>query len=473
MTLPDSRLTVRDGALGIAGQNNTRVGAKVGCSSAGTANAVVVCQTQQQVKDAFGSGPLVEAACYQIEVAGGPVVCVKSPSSTPGAAGAVTATKTGTATLAVTGGAYDAYDLVVVIVQGGATLVAAAATFKYSLDGGRTYSAEIALPASGVYAIPNTGLTLTWTYTSGTAFVAADMWTSTVTGPASTLSEIQLAIDAVLADPQLVFNIHVLGIAATVADAATAFAAYDSKAEGAATNLYRYIYVTMDLPSDTDANIKAAFASLASKRVEVAAGYLNLTSAVNGAAYKRPAGWVSTARAASVPPHEHLGRIATGQVRGVVALVRDEYKTPGLDVARFTTLRTFTDMPGYYVTNGQILAAAGSDFGAVQRRRVMDVASAIVRKAQLRYVNDTIRVSATTGKVLAEEANDIDNYLESALRTGVTSPGYASDVSAAMDRNENMLSSETMKVTYRVLPHAYSRFLEGDIGFINPAIAQI
>lgn len=473
MALPGSTMTIRDGALGIVASDNTRVSAKVGCASSGTVNAVVVASTKQVVKDTFGSGPLVEAACYHLDVAGGPVMLVRTPSSTAGAVGTITPVKTGTATLTAPGGATDAFDVVVVIVQGGATLVAGAATFKYSLDAGRTYSAEISIPTGGTYLMPNTGITLTWAYTSGTAFIAGDQWTASSTGPASTLSETMAAIDAVLADPQSIFNVHVLGIPATAADGATLFAALDAKLEGAATNLFRYLYGTIDLPADTDANLKAAFLSVASTRVEVAAGFAALTSAVNGSAYKRPVGWVSTARAASVVPSESVGRYASGPARGIVALYRDENATPGLDAARFTTLRTFVDAPGYYLTDGRIMAAPGSDFGTVARRRVMDLATSTVRLAQLRYVQDNLRVSASTGRVLTEEANDVDNFIESLLRAAVVSPGYASAATARMDRTANILTTEILDVTYSVVPLGTARQVRGSIGFRNPAIAAV
>lgn len=474
MAIPEATLTIKDGALGVVPANTNGTSAKVGCCSAGTVSTVYAFNDVQTLKDTLGSGPLVEAVAHSLAIAGGPVIAVRTPSSTAGAAAAPVATQTGTATLGTpSGGALDAYELVVVCVQGGATLVAATATFKYSLDGGRTYSAEIAIPAAGTYAIPNTGLTLAWTYASGVAFVAGDSWTVAVTGPASTLNEVSTALDALLGDSQVVFNVHVLGIPADLTAAAALFSALDSKMSSAATTLFRYLYATMELPVGTDAANKTAFLNLSSSRVEVAAGYENLTSAINGSAYKRPVGWSSTARAAAVPPSEDLGRVATGNVRGVVALVRDEFKTPLLDAARFTTMRTIVGMSGFYLTTGHIMAAVGSDFDLIQNRRVMDIGSKTVRLAQLRYLNDSVRVDKTTGLILEQDARAIDAYIESALRDALTQPGYASDVSARVDRTVNILSTRTLKVKYRITPLGYAKTIDGEIGFYNPSLAPV
>lgn len=473
MSIPEATLTVLDGGLGVAQPGLNGTAAKVGCCSSGTANTVYYFSDETVLRSTLGNGPLVESAAHTLNIAGGPVMCVKSPSSTAGAAGSVTPTKTGTATLAVSGGALDAYSLLAVIIQGGATLVAGTATFKYSLDGGLTFSPELALPTGGVYAIPNTGLTLTWTYSSGTAFVAADQWAAPVSGPSSSLSEVQAAVAAALLDPGTIFNLHVVSIPADVAGAAALFAALDVLMSGAAVNSFRYLYATMELPPDTDANYKTGFLSLASTRVEVAAGYENIISSVTGAEQARPCGWTSTARAASVVPSEDLGRVATGPVRGVISLARDEFKTPGLDLARFTTMRTFVGEQGFFITTGRIMAPVGSDFSLIQHRRVMDLACATLRSAQLRYLNDTVVVDAVTGLITEESARSIENNLSAQLRAAITQPGYGSAVSAMVDRTVNILSTSTLKIKYRVTPLGYAKSIQGEIAFNNPALQAV
>lgn len=474
MAIPEATLSIRDGGLGLADDNDNGVPALIGCSSSGTANVVASYTDPQTLRDALGSGPMVELALHILAVAGGPVVCVKAPSSTAGAAGSVTATKTGTATLAVTGAALDAYDAIVSIVTGGATLAAGDATFKYSLDGGRTYSAEIAVPTSGVYVIPNTGHTLTWTYSSGTAFVAADKWTWTSTAPACTLNEATTAMDALAADVSTdFFIIHIVGAASSAANSATAFAAIEAKMIGYASTNFRYARAIIEAPVDTDANLKAAFLASAGTRTLVGAGGVYLISQASGVAYLRNAAWVGTARAAAVPPQEDLGKVRTGPCPGINSLVRDEYKTAGLDAAGFLALRTHVGKTGFYVTNGRLKVSPGSDYKYLQYGRVVDIACKTIRAAQLDYLNDSVRVSKTTGKIIETDARNVEGNIEAKLRTAVTETGYASNVSVTLDRDTNVLSTQKLVMRYRVIPLAYAKTIEGEIALENPALTPV
>lgn len=473
-TIPEASVAIRDGGLGLNDANDNGIPAFVGACSSGTVNTPYTFNDQQTVRDTLGTGPLVEQLCNVLDAAGGPVIGCRAPSSTAGAAGSTTPTKTGTATLGVTGASLDAYDVLVEIITGGATLVAGTASFRYSLDGGRTFSPEIAMPTSGVYVIPGTGLTLTWTYVSGTAFVAGDKWTFTATAPSYTLSEAQTAMDALIQDGSLsFFIIHIVGAAGSAADAATMFAAVEAKMVAAASTYYRFARAIIDGPTDTDANLKAAFASTAGTRTMVSGGTAYVLSRVTGVAHLRPAAWVVVARAAAVPAHEDLGKVRTGPVTNVHSIVRDEYKTPGLDAAGFVTLRTHVGKIGYYVTHGRVKTSPGSDFKYLQYGRVIDIACTAIRSAQLDYLNDEIRVSKTSGRIIEADAKNVEENIEAKVRTAVTEPGHASALTVTLDRTINVLSTQKLVMRYRIVPLSYAKTIEGDVALENPALRQV
>lgn len=474
MSIPEANLTVRDGGLGLADSGDNGVVALIGACSSGTSNVVASYSDPQTLKDALGTGPMVELALRILAIAGGPVVCVKAPSSTAGAAGSVTATKTGTATLAVTGASLDAYDAIITIVQGGATLVAGTATFKYSLDAGVTESAEIALPTSGIYVIPGTGLTLTWSYTSGTAFVAADKWTFAATAPAYTLSEANTALDALIADATVdFFIVHIVGPASSAANAATMFASIDAKMVSAASSNFRYARASIEVPDDTDANIKTAFVATAGTRTMVGGGWAYIISQISGVAYFRNIAWAAVSQAAAIGPHEDLGKVRLGNVVGITSLDRDEYKTPGLDAAGFVTMRTHIGKTGFYLTQGRMKSVNGSDFKYLQYGRVVDIACKTIRAAQLDYLNDEVRVSKTTGRILEVDARAIEENIGAKVRSAVTEPGYASNVEVTVDRTTNVLSLQKLVVRYRIVPLAYLKTIEGDVALENPALTPV
>jgi hypothetical protein len=472
MAIPDVRTTILDGALGLAASSSARTQVKIGTCSGGTANVLESISDISSLKEKFGTGPLVEAAARVLSVAGGPVLCMKVNGSVAGAVGAAAATKTGTATLAVTGAAFDAYDLKVMVVLGGATLLAGTATFRYSLDGGLTYSAELAVPTSGVYVIPDSGITLTWTYSTGTAFVAGDFWTATATAPGYTTTDLANAITPLLADPRTWFLLHVVGPAADLAGARGLYAALATHMATAASG-YRYARALMEAPSGTDSALLApatGFGDLADSRVSVGAGYLSVISPISGRSYKRNAAWEAAARLSKVAPSQEIGAVEDGPLSGVVSLVRDERATEGLDAGRFVTARTIVGRQGYYITRGRIMASAGSDYSLWTNARVMDIASAVARNSALRFLNSKVAVNAN-GTIQETAAKAIEGYIEAGLRGELTQKDDAVDVSVAVDRAVNILSTGLLKLRVRVRPFGYASDITVELGFTSPAIA--
>jgi hypothetical protein len=472
MAIPDVRTTILDGALGLAAGSSSRTQAKIGVASKGVDYAIESVSDISTLKERFGQGPLVEAAALVLSVAGGPVFCMKVPGTNAGAVGAVTPTKTGTATLAITGAAYDAYDLVVEIVKGGSTLVAGAATFRYSLDGGQSFTAELSLPVSGTYAIPESNVSLAWTYTTGTAFVAGDKWAATSTAPDYSTTDLNTAMAAYLADPRTWFMVHAVGTAASLSAGRSRFSTL-ATAMATAEAGYRYAFALMDAPQDTDANLIAnttGFGDLASVRVGVGAGALNVISPVTGRTLKRSTAWEAAARASQVQPSQDLAAVEDGPLAGVASLVRDERVTEGLDAARFTTARTIVGRQGYYLTRGRLLAPAGSDYALIQNRRVMDIASSVARDRALRFLNSKIPVNAN-GTIQDASAKAIEAYIEAGLRGELTQREDATDVSVAVDRTTNILSTGLLKVRVRVRPYGYASSIEVELGFTSPSVA--
>jgi len=565
MALPRVTQILADGSLGIVPPSPANVVAKVGVCSSGTANTVRQFSgpSVKVIKDALGTGPLAEAAAHSLEIAGGPVSTVPVSASVPGTAGPVTHLGTGSAVLTVSGAPKDSYEVEVRVTRKATGLAVAAAAFVFSLDGGDTFSPEIAVPVSGIYAIPGSGLTIT--FSDGT-FVKDDGYSFECLAPSYSVTDLVAAIDALLADQRKFGCLHVVGAPAPSATKVTAqgaspavklsgapaawidgvvvvstagvlgtgkfklsldggatfaaeqflaaavaipkvgltlnfaagtynqgdsytfntyasipalFAAVDAKMT-AAENTYKYAFAVLEAPDAPDAILLKATANLASTRVMFATGYAELSSSlsiVGGNTYKRSDAWPITARIAEAPIHEDLGRYRSGSLPGVVSLYRDEDVTPGLASARFETLRTIPDAPGYYIasdTGGNMMAPLGSDYAFVQNRRVMDEACRVNRVAMLRYLNDDLLVDAKTGFILETEARrieaDVNAQLEADLVFGASR--HASAVQCRVKRDENILSTHNLTTSVSVTPKSYAKTITTTIGFRNPAIAK-
>lgn len=470
MALPYANVAIRDGALGIVPQSTLGTVALVGTCSGGVNNTIYAFTDIQSLKDTLGSGPVVAAAALVLAIAGGTVVVCKTNSTTAATFGTVTKVGTGLSVVTLTGSTpLDSYALQVLIVQSGATPAAGTATFKLSIDGGRTFGPETSVPTSGTYTDATRGLTLIF---SAATLVAGDTYSAQCTGPSYSTADLQTAITALLGDPRTWFLLYAVGVPADASTTQAVFAVLQTSLATAATQ-YRFARALFQCADLADAAIITAVAALADTRVMLAAGFANVLDVTTGSFPKAPAAHIVAARAAAVPPSEDLGRVASGPVKGIALLIRDEFKTPGLDIAQLATLRTHVGQPGAYVTNPYIKAGLVSDFKFLQYGRVMDIASDSVRAGMLRFLNDSVRVNATTGLILEEDARGIERFLESGMRNAVTIPGYASDCSVVVDRTVNVLSTQRLAVKFRVVPLGYSKYIDGDIGFSNPALQPV
>lgn len=210
----------------------------------------------------------------------------------------------------------------------------------------------------------------------------------------------------------------------------------------------------------------------ASTRQMWVAGDVEMISGVTARQIRRNASLAVSARLALVDLQRSPACPEDGTLPGIVSLVRDERVTEALDALRITTLRTFDNaFAGFYVTNGRMMAAAGSDYSFVQNRRVMDRAATVARQALIPYVNKDFRVDASTGFIDEREAVAIESKIGRALESDLVSPGRASSTQVQVKRDDNLISTQTLNVRVRVIPKSYARFITLDLGFENPALA--
>jgi hypothetical protein len=200
---------------------------------------------------------------------------------------------------------------------------------------------------------------------------------------------------------------------------------------------------------------------------------------VSGRRYRRPVAFVVGAKEQSVSHEVNIADINLGPLPCSIRdengnpLHHDEAVNPGLDDARFTSLRTHDGIQGVYATRSRCLSAAGSDFRLFTHRRVLNIADAALRAYFLRRLNKPIRVNATTGFIREQDALEIEAGARAALRTALLAKPKASAVSFVLSRTDNLLSTSTMTGEARVTPLAYPEFITLQVGFLNPALQTV
>jgi len=324
-----------------------------------------------------------------------------------------TVTKEGTTppTLAVTGIPNESWDVVVTIDTLGAL---GTMKFKYSLDGGDTFSAAITSTAvTGINPIAGTGML--FTFAAGT-----------------------YALD----------NVYT-------------FSTWDKETNRAAW--------AAALISD--------FAAVASDRLVISAGF-GECSLPTGKVARVPISWGFSPLLATIAASDDAGQAEdAGTIPGFLTISHDEEAHPGLDNAGFLTARKWDggagDIKGIYVNQPRIMSSAGSDYDLVQYRRVMDNACRALDAALVRKVNKKVRVNATTGFIDERDARNFDRAFQTAVEDVTTKKGDASEVTTRTRRNENLLSTRLLTVDLDVVGLAYIKTLSASIGYKNPALVPV
>lgn len=371
---------------------------------------------------------------------------------------------TSTGTLAVSGNAANLYRVRIVVTSSGIVDTGSALRFKVSLDNGDTYGKEVTAPSSGAYLIPTTGLTVTLS-----GFLnAGDAVLFTTTAPGYTLADAQAAFAALeLGSSEHFPIVHFTGSASSASASATFGAGCAAILEGA-VNRHRFGRAFIDAADVANLDNVVAFQNVVSTRLSVGAGYADVVSALDGHSEYMNAQSINVATLSGIPLSTNSNWTGL-PAKGVRRIYHNEYRTQGLDAARFVTLRTIVMAPGFYVTRSNMMAPVGSDYAQAPNCMVMDAMCSTTRRALLPYLNRTAAVDTETGFILQSEAVAIETAVLAALTSVLGSD--VSGFTVEVNRTWNILSTNKLKIKIRCIPLALLEELTVDIGMTNPAVS--
>lgn len=384
-----------------------------------------------------------------------------------GAACPTDADATGTSVPAFSGTPNDAYDIRVKVVTAGASLTALTATVAVSIDGGNTYGDPVAVPASGVYAIPNTGVTVT--FGSGT-FVVGDIFRVKSSAPLWNTSGLDAALDGLSPMAGEYEFVHVAGpVDATSAATVKAWAA-----ERAAAGEYTFAQCEArdNATGESDTTRNAAISATTpgfsgfdgEKYLDVHASYGFVQSYTHPGSYpRRSLAALRSARLALEPPQRHPGRVRSGKVVGLMpdpagssSLLHNGATYTSLDTARFSLAQSVKGQArGRYFFTSRTMALATSDFSEIQRIRVMCRAAAAALTQLSTYVADDVGTKDDgTGQILPAEALRIEGEIKAVMKRAVViAPNaWASSVGVSVVRTNNVLSTSVLQARISVTP---------------------
>jgi hypothetical protein len=525
-------LFVQDNGLGQSppGQGNTEY--VIGIGSTGPYWQVIQ-STNPAAFQANGTGPGVEMAGFIANSTGNPVAFVAVPATAVGAnasyagvANGVTvgASNISTSVVTLSGTPNDSYygQMTVVSVGGNSTAgtVGTVGTtgiqVQVSLDNNRSVYQTSNLGTATTLAVtfpgqPTTGLTLN--FAAGTLCVGDTFkWISTE--PVWSDAAIQSAINCMLPLPSLIPEDIIVvggscvrvststysgtvsaGWAGTVGCQPSDLTAFD----GYMTTLFNkrrfnnLICQAGDAQqggtsTETEAlwltSLETNFASIAaaSLKVGITGGHYNCISPFTQAQFRRPLLFQAAARDSGVAIQVDLGRVLDGALANTPAspptspdgfIYHDEQVNPGLDAARFISCWSLLNRPGLFIKNPNMMVAPGSDFNWLQHGHVMNAACLIAYDFFVEQLSNSVRVSATTGFILPQDAMTLQTGCNTALATGLTNAGAVSAATCTVSQTDNILSTSTLTVKVSIVPLGYLKAVSITLVFTNPATIAV
>ena len=504
MTIPRVSFSVIDNGLGQQnpGNGNTLVVVGVGSGGSLPVNTPLDSATAGAFVAAGGYGPGPQLAELILSQSGNDVVFVPAAVTSAGTNTQVFAVSTNTSTSAVTvsGTPYDTY-YVTVIPQVGGTIGTGPIQLNISLDAGRSIYKTVNLGTANSYVIPNTGLTLNF---GAGSLVTGDTFYFVSSEPQASNASVTSAIQSLYGLPfgEQPIVIYDAGCHATGGDV-TAYDA-DMTALFNKKRFMRMFTAAQDClwggTSTQTENawigvIEASHVNDSSTRVGVSAGHYNVTSPVDQVNYRRPLSWLAAIRNSENAIQVNLGRVSDGALAPVslpsqptwppaitnpVAggsgdgfLYHNEAQNPSLDAARFMTALTYVGLPGFYITDPQLMAPPGSDFNELEHGLVIDAACLIWYLFAVRKLRSGVRVNKATGFIYETDRQQIQMAGTQALRNVLTPGNVVTDVYVTISATDPILSTSTLSATVSVIPLGLIDIISTVVQFVNPALQAV
>lgn len=484
--IPRVQINKTDGNVGTIPLSTDGIGVIIAAASAGGTDVVNAFARQSDMVAEYGSGPLVHAAAYVMQVTKRPVVCIRHKTTTAGTYSAMT--KSGTGTFTPGAGAsvpVDSLKVRVEFIVGGA-LGTAGIVYRYRLGNGKEFSAQLALGTATSFVIPNTGITVLLGSVTNTV-VAGDAIDFFTTAPAPSSQDLLDAYEALrvyggkwdlalpltpMSSAQLTAFNSWIGALNAVGKWKFGFAGPRLRGEGVSGET-RAAYLTA---------MQGLYSATEAFNVSFEYDGFDCVSPVNGIIQSRSFALAVFARALSVdigidPAWVELGSLQNCSITDdrQSPIYHDEELYPGADDLRFTAARSIASRPGVYINNARVFSNPTSDYQFVQHARVINAACETAYQALLPSLSRAILTDRTTGFILETEAKAIEavvnGKLEAVLRNGAQP--RCSSVEFILSRTDNILSTFTLKGQVKVQFNGYAKTFIIDVGATNPALRAL
>ncbi|TKT89477.1 DUF2586 family protein [Dyadobacter frigoris] len=178
---------------------------------------------------------------------------------------------------------------------------------------------------------------------------------------------------------------------------------------------------------------------------------------------------------AAIPVHQSIARVKTGMFSANGALTSglplsgySDAQLGSLHDAGYMILRSFQGLQGAFISKDLTLASDTSDYTSIALGRTMDKAIRLAYQTYVLELNDTVEISSD-GKLLPTKVSYIEDVIRRTLNQRMVAEGNCSAVNVSVDPNQNVLSTEMIKVVVKITPLGYLGSIVVELGFFNPS----
>lgn len=462
-------VAVQDGNLGKNTSTGTGVQVKIGVSSVESSVPILITNTMKvdAIKEKLGSSPLADACIDATENGLTTIYAIPVAATTQGTISEITHTGTGEGTFVTIGNPTNTFDAIIEITGSGNTN---AAIFRYSIDGGNTYSDEVTVPLSGEYTLPDTGVKLKFTDKADAtdSFIAKDTYKFTTTSPAMSNASVLSAVDK-LKTFNVQFEIcHIVGVSgkalwaalATVADELTTIYkkpctfVCEGRSKTSSETIDEYVTAMQDERKGIkNYNIAVVLTYGTYQRKDLRTQDINVCGILTGL-------WGSAKESLSIGYVKEYP-ISCAKLTKLIPEGIEEYGKV-LDEAGYIVLRQYAGLNDFYVSSANMLAPDGSDFPYMESVRVLNRIIRGVSQQATMNIQAEIDPNDVEGSVKAIES-ELNIPVEQCITDKVISSGEVT-----IDTATNILVDEELNVSVEWVPMGTARKFNITFAVNNP-----
>lgn len=465
-------ISVEDGNLGKNSSTGITAQAKIGVSGIKSSVPILITNTMSPdtIKEKLGNSPLADACIDATENGLKTIYAFPVNADVKGTVSEITKTGTGQGSVSVEGEVTNAFDAVIKITESGDVNEGA---FQYSIDGGNTFSDDITIPLSGSFEIAGTGLIVKFADSDAEdgveSFPEDDVYSFSTTVPTMNNASVLEAVEKLRNFNKEIEVCHIVGTSTK-----TLWAALQSEAEDL-VEIYKkpLIFMCEARACQKEETLDEYMDAMEKERKGISSRYISVC--LSYATYVRKdlrtqninmAG-VLTGLIGDAKESLSIGNVENFPISSAKCLKLlpegiEEYSRE-LDAMGYTVLRQYTGKDDFYVSNGNVLAPAGSDFTYIENVRVLN---RIVRQVSM-AATDKIQCEVDPNSLeasLAPIQSHLNIPMEECLKDTVISSGEVEIIMDGLD----ILADETLNVKAEWVPMGTARKFNLTFGVNNP-----